>query len=70
MTSSQRRSRIISHGKLRRSRFFSFLSRICELSNFNHTDYHGGHGRQKFDNSQIRDKEKVSGRKKNIRDTP
>ena len=38
MTYSQRRSRIISHGKSQRSRFFSFLSRICELSNFNHTE--------------------------------
>ena len=34
---------------------------ICELANFNHTDYHGGHGRQKFANSLIRDKEYNSG---------
>ena len=33
------------HGEMtysqRRSRIFSFLSRICELSNFNHTEYRG-----------------------------
>ena len=43
MTSSQRSSRIISHGKSQRSRIFSFLSRIRELANYSlHTEYHGG----------------------------